>query len=602
MKKHLLLLILLLLLLSLAVSCTSLTGTKESESSTSTESHTPITGDTDSSTTLEDKISSSSEEPTPDPNALITLPKEYYENPDQIYNGSKIVIPAALNRGLAFDVYPVIDGDTVYFLLPSAVDLRQVAYQLLDSKGNYRIGRCADFTNDTDTGGKRISIFGDQYDIVAIRSDSPTLYLEIDEDYGTLDDVKADQNKNTKAYGTFVLECREDIAALYGWKTHYESIENDPDSPCTAYIKGRGNWTWDKTDKQGYSIKLEKKTSLLEMGKSKKWALIGNVPDNTMLRNTLAYYLGKEVGLDYSPEGEIVDFFVNGEYQGAYLLSEKIDVEEERVNIADLEGAIEQLDPTEDHGKQRTQKLYQLGITVKYYTGVENPDDITGGYIIEQEMSDRYQKEPCGFITSRGNYYVIKTPEYVSYEQAVYIATLVQEMETALYAKEGYNTKTGKHYTEYIDLDSLVKKYLVEEISKNHDGAKTSQYFYKPADHEATTLFAGPVWDYDIAFGISSETTDPKGWFMRTEKEFYKRCWQHGDFQERVKTVFLEDFVPAIMEFANVLADKEADKIYQSVQMNNIVWHQFSDDYYHYVEWLKNYLLERMRWLYSQLV
>ena len=546
-------------------------------------------------------ISSSDETPTVDPDALIVLPDEYYMTPDTVYSCSKLKIPASLNKGLAFDIEPVIEDGTVYFLLPSSVDLRQVAYDLLDRSGNHRIGRCADFSNERSTAGKTVAIFGEEYPIVAIRSDSPTLYLEIDESYGTIEDVKADDSKQTKAYGSFVLECRADIAEKNGWKTRYASVENDADSPCTAYIKGRGNWTWLKSDKQGYSIKLEQKISFLEMGKSKKWALIGNVPDNTMLRNSLAYYLGKEVGLDYTPEGEIVDFFVNGVYFGAFLLSEKIDVEKERVDIADLEDEIEALDPTESHGKQRTKRFYDIGISVKYYTDVENPTDITGGYILEMEMADRYRNEPCGFSTSHGNYYVIKTPEYASYEQVIYIATLVQNMEDALYAKDGINSRTGLHYTDYIDLDSLVKKYWIEELSKNHDGAKTSQYFYKPADSQSTTLFAGPVWDYDIAFGISAETVDPKGWFMRTEKAFFKACWQHEDFVALAKSTLVNEFLPAITTWVNTVADKEADAIYQSVMMNNIVWPQFTDDYYNYVDWLKNYIITRVRWFYSEL-
>ena len=616
--KKLLLLLLFVLTLSLAVSCTG-GDTTADVTAPDTPSITEPTGTTtqaakDSApsatlphTTAVQTVTSTEAPVTTVPvttdNGLLKLPDEYYLYPDSDVSCSKIVLPAKYNPGLMYDISPVISDGTVYFLLPSKVDLRQVVYHLLDSKGNLRQGRFADFTND-DTRAKTVNIFGDPYPIVAIRSDSPTLYLEIDEQYGTFDDVKADQNKETRAYGTFVLECREDIAEKYGWQTHYESIENDPDSPCTAYIKGRGNWTWNSTDKKGYSIKFEKKVDLLGLGKSKKWALIGNVPDNSMLRNTLAYYLGAEVGLDYSPKGEIVDFFVNGEYFGAFLLAEKIDIEEERVNIADLEGAIKDLDPTEDHGKMRIARIYtenRKTVQLKYWSGVEDPEDITGGYIVEMEMADRYQQEASGFVTSNRTYYVIKSPEYASYEQVKYIATLFENMEQALYSSNGKHPTTGLPYTDYIDLDSLVKKYWVEEISKNHDGAKTSQYFYKPADSQSEKIVAGPVWDYDIAFGISSETVDPKGWFMRTEKAFFKACWKHDDFIERAKEIFADAFVPAITEFVDTVADAEADKIYQATLMNNIVWPQYTDSYFRYVEDLKTYIDKRIKWIYVEL-
>ncbi len=584
MKKHILFLLLLLAALALAA-C----GTLNITSPTAETTTEPSTAET-AVTTYK--------------NGLIVLPDEYYENASEVYNASKIIIPAAYNQGLAYDIQPVIEQGKVYFLLPSAVELKQVAYHLLDAKGNLIKGRYADFTDDNTTDGKRVKIFGDSYEIIAIRSDSPTLYLQIDDAYGTIDDVKADESKETRAYGNFVLECRADIAEQYGWETRYESIENDPDSPCTGYIKGRGNWTWLKSDKQGYSIKLEKKTDLLGMGKSKKWALVGNVPDNTMLRNTLAYYLGQTVGLDYTPEGEVVDFFVNGEYFGAFMLTEKIDIEEERVNIKDLEEEIEMLDPAENHGVQRTTKVNDK-LTVKYYTGVENPEDISGGYIIELEMKDRYQDEPCGFAIKQGsttNYYVIKSPEYVSEEQAVYIATLVQNMEDALYSETGINPDTGKPYTDYIDIDSLVRKYWVDEIAKNYDGAKTSHYLYKPADSQSEKLFVGPVWDYDIAFGVRQETVSPTGWYNRTEKKFYKACWQHDDFIALAKEVFFKEFVPAVTAFADTVADEEADKIYNAVMMNEVVWKQMlNKDYYTYVEELKAYILTRINWIANEL-
>ena len=542
---------------------------------------------------------------TTKPNGLLTLPDSYYAEPGKVYDASKIVIPAAYNQGLAFDIQPVIEKGKVYFLLPSTVELRQVAYHLLDAKGNLTVGRCADFTDTRSTDGKRVKIFGEEYEIIAIRSDSPTLYLEIDEDYGTIEDVKADDSKETRAYGALVLECRADIAQKYGWVTRYTVTDTDPATPGAVSIKGRGNYTWLKTDKQGYSLKLEEKLDLLGMGKSKKWALVGNMTDPTMIRNTIAYYLSESAGLRYTPEGELVDFYVNGEYFGAFVLTEKVEIDSERLDIADLEKEIEALDPTESYGKQKTAKVN--GLSIKYYDGVENPEDFTGGYIIEMEMSDRYKKEPCGFKTSEGNYYVLKSPEYASYEQVLYIGTLVQDMENALYNKNGTNPNTKKHYTQYIDIDSLVKKYLIDEIAKNFDGAKTSHYLYKPADSESEKLFVGPVWDYDIGFGIRVNTENPEGWYYSTAndadpKDFYKACLKHDDFMTAVKETYLETFAPAINTFLDTMLDAEVEKIRASLQMNDILWEQFTEKSFDaYVEELRSYLTKRNAWLTKEL-
>ena len=88
---------------------------------------------------------------------------------------------------------------------------------------------------------------------------------------------------------------------------------------------------------------------------------------------------------------------------------------------------------------------------------------------------------------------------------------------------------------------------------------------------------------------------------MRTEKAFFKACWQHEDFITLAKSTLVNEFLPAITTWVNTVADKEADAIYQSIMMNNIVWPQFTDDYYNYVDWLKNYIITRVRWFYSEL-
>ena len=414
---------------------------------------------------------------------------------------------------------------------------------------------------------------------------------------GLFDDVKNDKTKETKAYGSLVITCREDIAEQKGWKTYYSSREDDSETPGSMYIKGRGNWTWNSTDKKGFSIKLEEKQELLGMTKSKKWALIGNMPDFTMLRNTLASYLGEAAGMAYTPSSELVDVFVNGVYQGSYLLSEKITIEEGRVEMSDLEDKIDDLMANEDYGEQKITRDNVSHTTIKYWTNVKNPADITGGYIIEMEMGDRYEKEASGFVTRRGVSYVIKSPEYASREQVQYIAGFVQELEDALYTSNGVNTKTGKHYTEYMDLDSFVKKYWVDEISKNRDGAKTSHYLYKPADAQSKKIYAGPLWDYDIAFGIHDDSKDPEGWFSRTQKAFYKVCFNHDDFKKRATELFFEIFYPAVNNFINKELDSLAATVKPSVEMNDVLWGVMTKDYSAHVEDLKQYLTTRINWI-----
>ena len=568
---------------------TPITTAQTSQTATNVTTHTPV----------ETTPVVTTAESTTEPPVEITIPQNYFQDLDAVIVGSSITIPAKYNKGIACDLHPsVIDG-TLYFFLPSTADLSQVVYEVYLSSGKLRTGRVADFTSDS-TDGKRITLNNRTYTAVAISSDSPAMFIEIDEQYASFEDVKNDKNKDTKAYGSLIITCREDVAEKYGFETYYNSKENDSDSPCSMYIKGRGNWTWNKTDKKGFSIKLEKKEDLLGMGKSKKWALVGNMTDATMLRNTVASYLGQAANFSYTPTSELIDLFVNGVYQGSYLLSEKVNIEDGRLEMTDLEDKIEELDPQENHGKQASERT-SFGCTIKYWTEVENPEDITGGYILELEMSDRYQNEPSGFVTKRGTCYVIKSPEYASYEQVTYIANFMQEFEDAIYQSSGYHSKTGKHYTDYIDLDSFVNKYWIDEISKNRDGAKTSHYLYKPSDAQSSRLYAGPIWDYDIAFGISSETVNPEGWFSRTEKALYRALFKHADFKKKANEVFLETFYPAIVNLLNEKIDTMADRIVSSVEMNDILWNVTTKDYEKHVEDLKNYLERRITWIKNQI-
>ncbi|MBR6768821.1 MAG: CotH kinase family protein [Clostridia bacterium] len=575
---------------STSVSTTSQT---TSDAITETSTQTPPVSTTPITTTAA---------PTTPPETEAVIPQSYYTGPGALARGSRVVIPAKYNKGIACDIHPSLIFGTLYFFLPSTADLSQVVYEVYNADGTLSMGRVADFTSDTKD-FKKIAIGSRSYIPEVYISSSPALFLEIDEEYGTFEDVKYDKTKETKAYGKLIITCREDIAEEKGWKTYYSSREDDSNSPGSMYIKGRGNWTWISTDKKGFSIKLEKKEELLGMTKSKKWALVGNMPDATMLRNSVASYLGHAAEFAYTPSSELVDVFVNGVYQGSYLLSEKISIGEGRIEMSDLEDKVEDLmkDENYDYGEQKITRDNVSHTTIKYWTNVKNPADITGGYIIEMEMSDRYKNEPSGFVTRRGVSYVIKSPEYASREQVSYIAAFVQEMENAIFSSNGINSKTGKHYTAYMDLDSFVKKYWVDEITKNRDGAKTSHYLYKPADSQSTKIYAGPLWDYDITLGIHNDSKDPKGWFSRTEKDFYRALFLHDDFQKRANEIFFDIFYPAVTKLLDGEIDAMAKRTQASAEMNDVLWHVLEKDYTDHVEDLKKYLTTRITWIKNEI-
>ena len=275
----------------------------------------------------------------------------------------------------------------------------------------------------------------------------------------------------------------------------------------SSSLKGRGNASWGY-NKKSYNLKIGTKTDLFGMGKSKKWVLMANYIDPSFLRNYVAYSLALGIGLGNSSKSAYVNLYIDGEYYGLYQLLEKVEIGKERVNITDLEEIMEDMPENDEMGSYGT-TFVQSGSLIKqsnvefyqYANLSENPDDISGGYLVELDNL-YYSRESAYFGTDIGNSYVVKSPEYASKEEVEYIAKLFADFEEALYSPTGYN-KAGRHYTEYCDLESLCKIYVVNEACKNWDSYKGSTYFYVDADKNGVTskIYMGPVWDFDNSYG-----------------------------------------------------------------------------------------------------
>ena len=259
-------------------------------------------------------------------------------------------------------------------------------------------------------------------------------------------------------------------------------------------IKGRGNSTW-YADKKPYQIKLDKKASLLDgssANKAKTWVLLANAYDDSQLRNYVALKTAIAAGLTATPDCEFVDLYYDGEYRGLYLLAEKVQVANGRVEIDEIENesstetALEEL-PTAI-GRNSYGNLFQY---VKGAVNAASPD-AAGGYLIEIDNAS-YSKERCYFYTSAG-YFVLKTPEDATYDQVKYISEYVQAAIDAASEADG-------DAAQYFDLDSLARYFLVNEMAKNSDYMRySSTFFYKGSGSDV--LHAGPVWDFDLAFGV----------------------------------------------------------------------------------------------------
>ena len=365
-------------------------------------------------------------------------------------------------------------------------------------------------------------------------------------------------------------------------------------------ISGRGNSTWEY-EKKPYAIKLAEKYPLCGLDKGDSWRLLALWREGSKLDNKIAMDLAEELGLAYSTQGTWVDLYLNGNYAGNYLLAESVSVGEGRVDITDQEKENRRYNENIDlaeHFEEENDKGYLLD---------RIGDDVTGGYLIEKDHPKHYAVEAGGFITSVGSQFSIKAPQHVSQEQERYIRDYVEKIE-------GLAQSGQPEVWEYLDEESFVRRFLIDEISLNSDTGLTSMYFYKERDDNK--LYSGPAWDYDYAFGerivtsggyefdyeysvlqICSEQANRLSWYVE--------LYDTPEMQRRLR----EEYRRVLPFFEEMLADgvdRYAQTIRASVAMDRARWEyrlgvdDYMGNYVSYdanVSYTKYFLAKRLNWL-----
>lgn len=320
------------------------------------------------------------------------------------------------------------------------------------------------------------------------------------------------------------------------------------------------------------------RADLFGMGSADNWVLLSNVMDRTYIRNKITYEMAIAAGLQGSPQSRYIDLYINNRYHGMYQLCEKVEIDTQRVPITDLgeqnrklNKNIEVCEGFETEGKK--------GVILPI-----EPKEVTGGYLLERDVPEKFDKEISGFQTQvLGDFYTIKNPKYASYAQVDYISALVGDMEKAVVEKDGISPDTGRSYLDYIDLESFAKKYVVEELSKNQGGGASSSFFYKPDDAVSTKLLAGPVWDYDKAYarqsGMDGSTRDLCYLTQRFNSTvFFWHLYSHPEFQEMVSTCYAEFFSDYIQLVEEEKIDAYLAQIHAAADMDSVRWKSIYGD------------------------
>ena len=342
----------------------------------------------------------------------------------------------------------------------------------------------------------------------------------------------------------------------------------------TGGTRERGNYS--RTfPKRPYRIKFDSKQNVLDApAKAKKWTLINNYGDKTLMRNLIAFHLSSVFEMPYTPYGTAVNVIMNGEYKGCYQLCDQIEVNKNRVNITEMK-------PTDNEGEA-----------------------LTGGYLIEV---DAYAEDEISWFTSSNSTRVtIKSPDEdeITTEQSNYIRNFYSNMEN--------------NWRTYLDTNTFLRHFLVGELSGNTD-TYWSVYMYKQRGEDK--LYVGPVWDFDIAFENDNRTypiNNHTQWvYQYGSVEGYMRTLTTNIINDKTTKAQLIDIWDEArhngIDEESLLAfiDNMSEQLQESQKLNFTRWdimnqyvHQNPRIYGSYqgeVNNVKNYLKERITWIDNKL-
>ncbi len=305
--------------------------------------------------------------------------------------------------------------------------------------------------------------------------------------------------------GKFVTFRIENSDGTPGMKTK----DGVPVYEIDTQIKGRGNYSW-KWEKKPYALKFDQKTEVLGMPAHKRWALLANWRDRTLLRNDATFWLAKKAKdeIPYTTNGQFVELEFNGEYRGNYYLCEQIKIDENRVKITELK---------------------------------DNPADMSGGFLMEIDSYwDEANKFKSQYFDLR---YMFKEPDedrntilntdpdapsnygtaYSTMKNYINAFEKIVKTKSAVVDGDGLGL-----YANYLDVDSAIMFMLLNELVGNGDFFQTSNdevfgphstYLYK--DKGNSPLFMGPVWDFDYLTFTPKPTFGSFSWKGFDSKKYY---------------------------------------------------------------------------------
>lgn len=487
------------------------------------------------------------------------------EGEDGIYS---FIFEAINNQELSQDIEATINDNMIEAILPEGVSAKALVASF-----NYR-GESVTVNNAPQQSGTTINNFEEPLTFVLKTNDGSTKEYVVNIKFMCLPKIYIHTENNAEIldkenYVNSTVRI-EDPSKIYTDGTPFES---------TAGIRGRGNSTWDMP-KKPYKIKLDKAANLLGINSDDKdWALLANYSDKSLLRNIVAFKISEIVGMRWTPKSVSAEVYLNDKYLGVYTLTDHKEVSEKRLNLnlAEENGAVEgdyfmELDFHYDEGERFKTDLKQLPI-------------------------------------------MLKDPEEVSAEQFNFVKDFFNKAEAVLYSDKFTDPEEGYH--KYIDINSFVDYFIVQELSKNCDGNMRGSCYLSIIDNKI--IEQSFVWDFDIAFGNAkhivteqgASSDGPTGWYIKTCSPWFDQLFKDPKFVQAVKDKWnavkpqlnmLPFFVTQHYNQLKAAAARNFGKIEDGGagwNVHEIMWPNYVDrgEYKNEVDFLISFIQQRMAWL-----
>ena len=348
-------------------------------------------------------------------------------------------------------------------------------------------------------------------------------------------------------------------------------------------IRGRGNSTWG-WPKKPWKVKLDKKASVLGMPEDKEWCLLANYSDRTLMRNIVAMKLSEICGFSWTPRLCSVEVYLNDVYQGVYTFCEHKKVSSSRVNIEVID------------------------------ENVTEGEALTGGYYFEIE--EQQDADVCWW-TSMGVPMMFSEPETPNEAQQAYVKGLFADFEEALLGSSFADPEKG--YAAYIDVESFINFYIVQELTKNIDGnVRKSSFLTKEVGGKLEMYH---LWDFDLTLGNCGYFdwrigNGPEGFWVKDYASdstlgggWYQRLFEDPAFVDAVQKRW-DELVPQLQAVAQFIDDQayvldpaQKRNFSKWSIMESVDWVKFPSlgSYEAEVEYLKEFYTSRLQWLDTEL-